>query len=211
MHSNQTVDGQWVGKTFDDFLFRPQKGKTSSRTSITLASRLTGNVALELPIVSSNMDSVTGLGMAQTMALEGGLGVIHRGQSIEKQVDTVTKVKRSHSAVIEHPLCLPVGTTIAQARVFARRHNINGILIESHPGSGTLAGVLTRRDIPWDKTAEERRVEECMTPFERLQTSHPEVSADEAEKIMFESILNTPSFIFSITFKKSLSKISTLT
>ena len=185
MHSNQTDDGQWVGKTFDDFLFRPQKGKTTSRTSITLASRLTGNIALELPIVSSNMDSVTGLGMAQTMALEGGLGVIHRGQSIDKQVDTVTKVKRSHSAVIEHPLCLPVGTTIAQARVFARRHNINGILIETHSGSGTLAGVLTRRDIPWDKNAEERRVEEFMTPFERLQTGPREVSADEAEKIMF--------------------------
>ena len=143
------IDSQWVGKTFDDFLFRPQRGIAHSRTGITLATQLTSTVELELPIISSNMDSVTGLEMAQTMALEGGLGVIHRGQSIDKQVDIVAKVKRSHSTVIENPLCLPIGTTISQARTFARRHSINGILIETTAGSGTLAAVLTRRAVSY--------------------------------------------------------------
>ncbi len=62
------------------------------------------------------MDSVTGGDMAETMALEGGLGVIHRGQTIERQCATVTEVKRSHSAVIEHPRTLPLDPTIGQAR-----------------------------------------------------------------------------------------------
>ena len=91
MNSN-SLDPTWIGKTFDDFLFRPQKGITESRAAISLTSRLTDQVSLELPIVSSNMDSVTGLDMAETMALEGGLGVIHRGQSIEKQAVLVSPV-----------------------------------------------------------------------------------------------------------------------
>ena len=135
MNSN-SLDPTWIGKTFDDFLFRPQKGITESRATISLTSQLTGQLSLELPIVSSNMDSVTGLDMAETMALEGGLGVVHRGQSIEKQVALVSRVKRSHSAVIENPLCLPITATVGEARLFARRHNINGILIETAEGSG---------------------------------------------------------------------------
>ena len=82
--NNPSLDPAWIGKTFDDFLFRPHKGITSTRAAIALRSQLTDALALELPIVSSNMDSVTGGDMAQTMALEGGLGVIHRGQSIER-------------------------------------------------------------------------------------------------------------------------------
>ena len=107
--ASNLLDPQWIGKTFDDFLFRPQKGITSTRAGIPLRSRLTQHIALDLPIVSSNMDSVTGGDMAETMALEGGLGVIHRGQSIERQCETLSRVKRSHSAVIEQPRTLPVG------------------------------------------------------------------------------------------------------
>ena len=147
--NHSQLDPAWIGKTFDDFLFRPQKGIASTRSHIPLTSTLTPSLSLELPIVSSNMDSVTGRKMAETMALEGGLGVIHRGQSIEKQALTVERVKRSHSAIIENPLCLPLHATIGEARTFARQHNINGILIETTPGSNILAGVLTRRDIPW--------------------------------------------------------------
>ena len=124
-----SLDPAWIGKTFDDFLFRPQKGITATRAFIALRSQLTTALPLELPIVSSNMDSVTGGDMARTMALEGGLGVIHRGQSIERQCETVAGVKRSHSAVIEHPRTLPMDATIGEARIFARRHKINGILI----------------------------------------------------------------------------------
>ena len=184
---NQTgLDPQWIGKTFDDFLFRPCKGRIVSRSLISLQSQLTRNIPLELPIVSANMDSVTGRDMAEAMALEGGLGVIHRGQSIDRQAELVSRVKRSHSAVIENPLCLSVSATIGQARSFASRHNINGILIETRSGSGILAGVLTRRDIPWQKEADARPVSDFMTTFERLKTAPPDVSTDDAERIMFE-------------------------
>ena len=90
----------WEGKTFDDFLLRPQKGLIESRQEISLTSQLTTALRLELPILSANMDSVTGMRMARVMALEGGIGVIHRGASIEQQQAKVAQVKRSQSAII---------------------------------------------------------------------------------------------------------------
>ena len=184
--NKQSLDPLWIGKTFDDFLFRPQRGVTASRAAVPLSSSLTHAIALELPIISSNMDSVTGGDMAQTMALEGGLGVVHRGQSIERQSDTVARVKRSHSAVIEHPRTLPAGSTIGEARAFARKHKINGILIENAPGSAILAGVLTRRDIPWDRSQDGEIVDRFMTPLAELKTAGPRVATEEAERIMFD-------------------------
>ena len=184
--NKQPLDPLWIGKTFDDFLFRPQMGVTASRATVPLSSSLTHAIALELPIISSNMDSVTGGDMAQTMALEGGLGVVHRGQSIERQSDTVARVKRSHSAVIEHPRTLPAGSTIGEARAFARKYKINGILIENSPGSAILAGVLTRRDIPWDRSQDNEIVDHFMTPLAQLKTAGPQVATEEAERIMFD-------------------------
>ncbi|MDP6141804.1 MAG: IMP dehydrogenase, partial [Arenicellales bacterium] len=178
--NKQSLDPLWIGKTFDDFLFRPQMGVTASRAAVPLSSSLTHAIALELPIISSNMYSVTGGDMAQTMALEGGLGVVHRGQSIERQSDTVARVKRSHSAVIEHPRTLPAGSTIGEARAFARKYKINGILIENSPGSTILAGVLTRRDIPWDRSQDSEIVDRFMTPLAQLKTAGPQVATEEA-------------------------------
>ncbi len=180
------LESAWIGKTFDDFLFRPQKGIASTRAQIPLTSSLTSSITLELPIISSNMDSVTGRQMGETMALEGGLGVIHRGQSIERQSETVEMVKRSHSAIIENPLCLPLCATIGEARAFARQHNINGILIETTPGSNILAGVLTRRDIPWQTESDGHLVEEFMTAFAQLKTAPYSVTAEDADRIMFD-------------------------
>ncbi|MBL8373260.1 IMP dehydrogenase, partial [Accumulibacter sp.] len=75
----------WTGRTFDDFLFRPQKTDLQTRRNISVNSLLTADVALDLPIVSSNMDSVTGAHMARAMAMHGGIGVVHRGMSIVRQ------------------------------------------------------------------------------------------------------------------------------
>lgn len=179
-------DGFFRGKTFDDFLFRPQKGVSESRRQISLSSSLTSDLRLELPIVSANMNSVTGARMAMAMALEGGLGVVHRGSSIERQQARVAQVKRARSAVIEDPLCLPIGSSIRQAREFARKHGITGILIEERAGSGRLAGVLSSRDMPWHDGADEEPVERFMTPFERLVVARPGISVEEAEKILFD-------------------------
>ncbi|MGH9336543.1 MAG: IMP dehydrogenase, partial [Vicinamibacteria bacterium] len=180
------LDPRFVGRTYDDFLFRPQKGTVASRSEISLASRLTRPLSLELPVISSNMDSVTEWEMARTMALEGGIGIVHRAMSVERQAEMVRRVKRSHSAVIENPLRLPRGVTIREAKNFARRHHITAILIEETAGSGVLAGLLTNRDVPRRPELEDRPVDEFMTPFERLHTSPPGVGEDEAERIMFD-------------------------
>lgn len=176
----------WMGKTFDDFLFRPQQGVIPSRQQIPLASPLTPGLTLQLPIVSANMDSVTGMRMAEAMALEGGLGVIHRGSAIEKQAGKVASVKRSHSAVIEKPFCVPLGTSIGEAKRFARQHQITGILVETSLNSDILAGVLSNRDIPWMDEFNDRPVDEFMTPIGRLHTHGPAITVEEAEQILFE-------------------------
>jgi IMP dehydrogenase len=183
---NTKLNAGWIGKTFDDFLMRPQMGINETRQGISLNSRLTPTLSLELPIISSNMDSVTSARMAEAMALEGGLGVIHRGQSIERQVQEVTAVKRSYSAIIEHPHCLPVGTTLREALRFTRRNKITGILIETEAGSGVLAGLLSSRDIPWSGNNADRLVDDFMTPVSLLHTHGPNISVEDAARILFE-------------------------
>lgn len=181
----RVVDERFIGRTFADFLFRPQRGTASSRRTISLDSRLTAGLGVGLPIVSANMDTVTEWEMAKAMALEGGVGVIHRALPIDRQAEMVRRVKRSHGAVIENPWRLPRGTTIREARAFARRHSINAILIEEREGSGELSGLLTARDMPWFEGTEDRPVDDFMTPFDRLVTGPPGTSEEEAERTMF--------------------------
>jgi IMP dehydrogenase len=180
------IDKFWFGKTFDDFLFRPQKGITESRRKVHLVSELTKTISLKLPVVSSNMDSVTDADMARAMALEGGIGVVHRSMDIERQARKIAQVKRSQSAVIENPLCLPLDTSIRKAKNFARNNDITGILIETESGSGILAGLLSGRDMPWTNEFDTRPVSEFMTPLDRLITDKPEISKEEAAKILFD-------------------------
>jgi IMP dehydrogenase len=182
----RALEKEFVGRTYDDFLFRPQAGVVSSRGEIALGARLSRSLVLHLPVVSANMDSVTGARMAKTLALEGGIGFVHRAMSIEAQARSVGKVKRSHGYVVEQPLSLPRDATIREAREFTRKHNITGILIEETRGSNLLAGLLSNRDMPWDPTLDDRRVDEFMTPVARLTTARPGIGAEDAERLLFE-------------------------
>jgi IMP dehydrogenase len=181
------VEAEFLGKTFDDFLFRPQYGVARSRSQVGLTSRFSSHINLFLPVVSANMDSVTGAAMAKTLALEGGIGIIHRAMSIEDQASKVREVKRSYIYIVEKPLCLSRSATIREACLFTRQHNITGILIEEASGSSRLAGLLSNRDMPWVDGQEARRVEEFMTPLDRLVTGPPGISMAEAERILFEN------------------------
>ncbi len=183
---HQAVEQAFIGRTYGDFLFRPQAGVVDSRRAVSLATRLSRRLRLELPIVSANMDSVTGARMAEAMALEGGIGFVHRALPIAAQAEAVARVKRTHGYVVEQPLCLPRGTTIRQARQFIAKHNITGILIEDARGSGQLAGLLSNRDLPWLESLETHPVDEFMTPVERLVTGPPGIAAEEAERRMFQ-------------------------
>jgi IMP dehydrogenase len=182
---HRTVGVEFIGRTYDDFLFRPQAGVVASRRDVALRTRLSRRLSLELPVVSANMDSVTGSQMAKVMALEGGIGFVHRGMPIAAQVESVVRVKRTHSYVVEQPLCLPRGTTIREVRNFTAKHNITGILIEETRGSGTLAGLLSNRDLPWIESLDDHHVEEFMTPVEKLVTGPPDITMGEAEQRMF--------------------------
>src|SRR5262249_13694397 len=148
----------FVGRTFDDFLFRPQHTPVLSRRQVDLTMPLLPGVSLSLPIVGANMDTVVGEEMAKTLALEGALGFLHRNCSIEEQAEHVRYVTPGHSYVISDPVLPPRTATIAQARQTIRRHNASGILIEEAKGGGVLAGILSHRDMPLDRNAEERPV-----------------------------------------------------
>lgn len=181
------LDERFIGKTYGDFLFRPQRGVVSTRSEISLGCKLTQSLELGLPVVSSNMDSVTEADMAKALALDGGIGIIHRALSIDRQAMMVRLVKRSHSAVIESPQCIARGTTLGNAKAFARRHQITALLVEETAGSGVLAGLLTNRDIPRRPEADAEPVDKFMTPFERLHVSPPGISEDDAERLMFDN------------------------
>lgn len=182
----RALEPAFVGRTYDDFLFRPQRGVVPSRRAVPLQGAVARGIGLALPVVSANMDSVTGGAMARTLALEGGLGFVHRGLSIEAQAREIARVKRSHGGRVEQPLSLPRSATLREAREFIRGHRITGILIEESKGSGVLAGLLSNRDLPWIGDLGEHRVEEFMTPFERLHTAPPDVRDEDAERRMFE-------------------------
>ncbi len=181
------VEPEFVGKTYNDFLIRPRMGVVDSRREVALTSPLTTRLTIELPVVSANMDSVTDASMAKAMALEGGIGFVHRAMPIEAQAREVARVKRTHAFVVEKPLCLPRDATIREARRFTREHDITGILIEEERASNRLAGLLSNRDIPWVEGYEDHRVDEFMTPMERLQTRPPDISVEEVERILFEN------------------------
>lgn len=177
----------FLGRTFDDFLFRPQHSAIATRRLVDLTMPLVPDVGIGLPIVGANMDTVVGEEMAKTLALEGAFGFLHRGCPIGVQAARVRYVKTRHSHVIEKPLVLQRRATIAEVRRLIERHRSSGILIEETPGSGVLAGLLSQRDLPMGEGSGERLVEELMTPVARLVTRPPSVSLEEAERTMWEN------------------------
>jgi IMP dehydrogenase len=181
----QELEPFFVGRTFDDFLFRPQHSPVARRRDVDLSVPLVRGLELSLPVVGANMDTVVGHEMAKALALEGGLGFLHRNASIDEQASAVRYVKSRHSYVIDRPVVLERAATIAQARKAIRSHAASGILIEEARNSGILAGILSLRDMPLDRSADSRTVAEFMTPRERLVTRPASVTIEEAEQIMF--------------------------
>jgi IMP dehydrogenase len=183
---HRSVEVEFIGRTYDDFLLRPQLGVVLSRRDVSLRTSLSRRISLELPVVSANMDSVTGARMAQALALEGGIGFIHRAMPIAAQAESVARVKRTYGYVVEQPVSLPRGTTVREAREFIAQHDITGILIEETRESGILVGLLSNRDLPWLGGFVYQGVEAFMTPIERLVTGPPDITIEEAERRMFE-------------------------
>jgi len=175
--------------TFDDVLLIPQYSDINSRKDCSLATRFSRNIKLKIPLVSSPMDTVTETDMAIEMARNGGLGIIHRFQSIEDQTKMVEKVKRSETHIIRYPICVSKNSKISDVEELIKLHNISTFLVineyelsflnKSPPRKGsnigrtTLAGILTSRDLKF-KNSGDQLVSEVMTPFEKLITFNAE-------------------------------------
>ena len=131
--------------SYDDVLLAPRRSGISSRSDVDVSTRLSRNVRLAIPVVSANMDTVTGSDMAVAMARAGGIGFIHRFLSIEDQVAEVARVKRAEALVISDPHTIGPGATLVEAQAAMRRLRVTSLMV-THP-DGRLAGVLTARDV----------------------------------------------------------------
>jgi IMP dehydrogenase len=171
-----------IGLTFDDVLILPRRSSVVSRRQVSTEAWLTERVRLAIPIVSAAMDTVTEAEMAIAMARNGGIGVIHRFNTVEEQVEQVRKVKRAENIAIEEPYTIAPNSTVGDAEELMERHNVSGLLVVN--GGGRLLGILTRRDILFHDRME--RVEKCMTPRERLITAPPTIGPDEARRIFMQ-------------------------
>ncbi len=167
------------GITFDDVLLEPRYS-TVIPSEVDISTRLTRRIALNIPLVSSPMDTVTESEMAIALAQEGGLGMIHKNMSIDRQTEEVDKVKRSANGIITDPVTLPPDATVAQARDVMNQHNVSGVPIVN--AACKLVGILTRRDLRFLEDAG-LTISNVMTR-ENLVTATGTVTLEEAEKIL---------------------------
>src|SRR3989344_5733784 len=156
--------------TFDDVLLVPKKSIVNSRKDISLKTKLSKNISLNIPIISANMDTVTESSMAISMAKMGGIGIIHRFLTIQDQVNEVLKVKRAENIIIEKPFTLMMNAKLKDAKQIMDGNNVSGILIMDDENK--LQGILTARDILFENDIE-KNVNELMTPRKDLITALP--------------------------------------
>ncbi|HEC79989.1 MAG TPA: CBS domain-containing protein, partial [Firmicutes bacterium] len=147
------------GMTFDDVLLVPKRSDVLP-DEVDVTTKLTNNIALNIPILSSAMDTVTEAELAIALAREGGIGIIHRNLEISKQAREVLKVKRSESGMIIDPITLPPDKTIADAMDIMAEYRISGVPVTT--GKGKLVGILTNRDLRFERDLS-KKIEEVMT------------------------------------------------
>ena len=169
------------GLTYDDVLLVPCYSDVRSRRDVDTSAQLTRRLRLQVPIISANMDTVTEAEMAIAMARHGGIGIVHRFNTIEQQVSQVREVKRSESFVIENPYTVEPCSTVGQARDLLDERHITGLPVVD--ASGKLMGLLASRDILFVHD-DSRRVVDVMTPRERLITAPIGTTIAQAEEIL---------------------------
>jgi IMP dehydrogenase len=167
------------GLTFDDVLLLPAYSEILPREVVT-ATQLTRNIRINIPMISAAMDTVTESRMAIAMAQQGGVGILHKNMSIERQAEEVRRVKRSESGMIMDPLTLPVNATLKQAHAIMSENKIGGIPIVDDKFK--LVGILTNRDLRFEKNLN-KKVNEIMTK-ENLITAPEGTDLKKAELIL---------------------------
>ncbi len=170
-----------TGLAYDDVLLIPQCSAVKSRRDVSTATQLTRNIQLNIPIISANMDTVTEAKMAIAMAQLGGIGIIHRFNSIEDQVAQVKKVKRFTNAIIEKPLTIHPTDSLETARYQMQKNGITSLLVTDN--NNKLVGILTKRDM-W--FPERVTVADRMTPKDKLIVGYEGMALEEAKNILLK-------------------------
>src|SRR5688500_15544379 len=166
-----------LGLTFDDVLLKPAESAVLPSAADTRTC-VTKEIGLNIPILSSAMDTVTEADMAIVMAQLGGIGVLHRNLSVEEQAAAVRTVKRFESGMVVNPITMTAEQTLADALELMAKHRISGIPVTN--GGGRLVGILTNRDVRFAENPRQP-VSELMTS-ENLVTVGPGVTQEEAKR-----------------------------
>jgi len=167
--------------SFDDVLLLPALSSILPGEA-DLTTHFTGGITLNIPVLSSAMDTVTESELAIALAREGGLGVVHRNNPIDIQAEQVSRVKRSENMVIHQPLTVNPKTTVGEIHALMNEKGVSGFPVVDE--SGILLGMVTSRDL-WYVSNDETPVSEVMTPRERLATGTRQTSLEEARMLLY--------------------------
>lgn len=170
------------GLTYDDVLLIPAYSEVLPR-EVSIQTKFTRNITLNVPVISAAMDTVTENAMAIAMAREGGIGVLHKNMTIEQQALEVRKVKRAESGMIIDPVTLPLNATVGDAKNAMRENGIGGIPVVDE--NQILKGIVTNRDLRFEKD-NKRSILEVMTA-ENIVTAMEGTTLAEAESILQEN------------------------
>lgn len=181
MEQNSVYARRFTGEglTFDDVLLVPAESDVLP-ADVDLSTKLTNKVKLNVPVMSAAMDTVTEYRMAIAIAREGGIGVIHKNMSIERQAEQVDLVKRSENGVITNPFFLNSGHTLGDADALMGKFRISGVPIVDDDGK--LIGIITNRDLKFE-TDMDRLIDDVMTK-ENLVTAKEGTTLEEAKEIL---------------------------
>lgn len=170
------------GLTYDDVLLIPAYSEILPR-EVSIQSRFTKNITLNVPVISAAMDTVTESAMAIAMAREGGIGVLHKNMTVEQQAFEVRKVKRAESGMIIDPVTLPLTATVGDAKTAMKENGIGGIPVVDE--NQILKGIVTNRDLRFEKM-NNRSILEVMTA-DKLVTALEGTTLADAEQILQEN------------------------
>ncbi|MBN8509290.1 MAG: IMP dehydrogenase [Burkholderiales bacterium] len=165
--------------TFDDVLLVPAHSRVLPRDT-SLATRLSRNIPLNLPLVSAAMDTVTEARLAIAIAQEGGIGIVHKNMTPQAQAAEVARVKRYESGVLRDPITITPEVTVREVRQLSKQHGISGFPVLQ---GRAVVGIVTNRDLRFE-TRMDASVREIMTPRERLVTVREGATLDEAKALM---------------------------
>jgi len=167
--------------TFDDILLVPARSNILPK-EVTLATQLTQNISINIPLLSAAMDTVTESELAIAMAEEGGIGIIHKNMSPQHQAAHVSKVKRFESGVVLNPIVIDPNMTVDEVINLTKKHKISGLpVIESNK----VVGIVTNRDLRFEENLNQP-VKNVMTPRERLVTVNEKASKEEVMRLLHQ-------------------------